>query len=263
MAQWHVWAKCFPGQGGPGFVRVGLQQHTDQWICIEGQGKGVSLLVTVTGSSDLTGLLTHRCSILQSSTQSPAWPVSHVMDSRGQMRVALRFLPQTSQSELIQSPVLSQLPFQICYYAVWLHSQAKGRQGWKLVRCKFGWKTARISLQSEDWLSIPLWSGNIGHWCVLVIIFSHVCWNQWTHPSMFCCSTVLPDTSRKSRQKTRVVKRTANPMFNHTMVYDGFRPEDLKEACVEITVWDHDRLNNHYIGGLRLGLGTGGFPLYW
>ncbi|TMS14230.1 Synaptotagmin-like protein 2 [Larimichthys crocea] len=73
----------------------------------------------------------------------------------------------------------------------------------------------------------------------------------------FVKCTVLPDTSRKSRQKTRVVKRTANPMFNHTMVYDGFRPEDLKEACAEITVWDHDRLNNHYIGGLRLGLGTG------
>ncbi|KAJ4929913.1 hypothetical protein JOQ06_018933 [Pogonophryne albipinna] len=45
-------------------------------------------------------------------------------------------------------------------------------------------------------------------------------------------------------------------MFNHTMVYDGFRPEDLREGCVEITVWDHDRLNNHHIGGLRLGLGT-------
>uniref|UniRef100_A0A667WRK9 Synaptotagmin-like 2a n=1 Tax=Myripristis murdjan TaxID=586833 RepID=A0A667WRK9_9TELE len=73
----------------------------------------------------------------------------------------------------------------------------------------------------------------------------------------FVKCTVLPDTSRKSRQKTRVVKRTANPMFNHTMVYDGFRPEDLREACVEITVWDHDRLSNHYIGGLRLGLGTG------
>lgn len=46
-------------------------------------------------------------------------------------------------------------------------------------------------------------------------------------------------------------------MFNHTMVYDGFRMEDLTEACVEITVWDHDRLHHHFIGGLRLGLGTG------
>ncbi len=41
------------------------------------------------------------------------------------------------------------------------------------------------------------------------------------------------------------------------MVYDGFSQEDLKEACVELTVWDHDRLNNHFIGGIRLGPGTG------
>lgn len=46
-------------------------------------------------------------------------------------------------------------------------------------------------------------------------------------------------------------------MFNHTMVYDGFRTEDLMEACVELTVWDHDRLADHLVGGLRLGLGTG------
>lgn len=70
-------------------------------------------------------------------------------------------------------------------------------------------------------------------------------------------SYVLPDTSKKSCQKTRVLKRTASPVFNHTMVYDGFRTEDLKEACVELTVWDHDRLADHLVGGLRLGLGTG------
>uniref|UniRef100_A0A3B3HSB8 Synaptotagmin-like 2a n=1 Tax=Oryzias latipes TaxID=8090 RepID=A0A3B3HSB8_ORYLA len=68
--------------------------------------------------------------------------------------------------------------------------------------------------------------------------------------------TVLPDMSSKSRQKTRVVKRTVNPMFNHTMVYEGFRLDDLREICVEITVWDQDHLKNYYIGGLRLGLGT-------
>lgn len=68
---------------------------------------------------------------------------------------------------------------------------------------------------------------------------------------------MLPDTSRKSRQKTRVLKRTDCPVFNHTMVYDGFQPEDLREACVELTVWDRDRLANHLLGGLRLGMGTG------
>uniref|UniRef100_A0A668TUQ1 C2 domain-containing protein n=1 Tax=Oreochromis aureus TaxID=47969 RepID=A0A668TUQ1_OREAU len=73
----------------------------------------------------------------------------------------------------------------------------------------------------------------------------------------FVKCTLRPDTSQRSQQRTRVVTRTANPMFNHTMVYDGLRPEDLREVCIEITVWDHDQLDNHYIGGLRLGLGTG------
>ncbi|XP_054020817.1 synaptotagmin-like protein 2 [Dryobates pubescens] len=73
----------------------------------------------------------------------------------------------------------------------------------------------------------------------------------------FIKCTILPDTSRKSRQKTRTVSKTANPVFNHTMVYDGFRPEDLKEACIELTVWDHNKLANHFLGGLRIGLGTG------
>ncbi|XP_028322261.1 synaptotagmin-like protein 2 isoform X2 [Gouania willdenowi] len=123
-------------------------------------------------------------------------------DSRGHMRLALRFLPQTS------------------------HSKRTSKM-----------ESGEVQIWVKDCKKLSPARG-------LII-----------DPFVKC--TVLPDTSRKSRQKTRVVKRTANPMFNHTMVYDGFRPEDLREACVEITVWDHDRLNNHYVGGLRLGLGTG------
>ncbi|XP_004434124.1 PREDICTED: synaptotagmin-like protein 2 isoform X2 [Ceratotherium simum simum] len=77
------------------------------------------------------------------------------------------------------------------------------------------------------------------------------------HLNSFVKCTILPDTSRKSRQKTRAVGKTTNPVFNHTMVYDGFRPEDLMEACVELTVWDHYKLTNQYLGGLRIGFGTG------
>ncbi|XP_076403175.1 synaptotagmin-like protein 2 isoform X4 [Peromyscus maniculatus bairdii] len=78
-----------------------------------------------------------------------------------------------------------------------------------------------------------------------------------SHLSSFVKCTILPDTSRKSRQKTRAVGKTTNPVFNHTMVYDGFRPEDLNEACVELTVWDHYKLTNQFLGGLRIGFGTG------
>ncbi|XP_076017438.1 uncharacterized protein sytl2a isoform X2 [Genypterus blacodes] len=144
--------------------------------------------------------------IALSSTQSP----SRSVDSRPQMRVALRFLPTT-------------------------HSKTMSKM-----------ETGEVQIWVKDCKSLPPVRG-------LII-----------DPFVKC--TVLPDTSKKNRQKTRVVKRTANPMFNHTMVYDGFRPEDLIEACVEITVWDHDRLNNHYMGGLRLGLGTGksyGVEVVW
>ncbi|KAJ8267121.1 hypothetical protein GJAV_G00138690 [Gymnothorax javanicus] len=104
----------------------------------------------------------------------------------------------------------------------------------------------------------------------LVQIFVKECTNlpliKGTVIDPFVKCFVLPDTNRKSRQKSRVLRRTSNPVFNHTMVYDGFRAEDLQDACVELTVWDHDRLNNHFIGGIRLNLGTGrsyGAAVHW
>ncbi|KAL7847652.1 hypothetical protein AOLI_G00223700 [Acnodon oligacanthus] len=132
-------------------------------------------------------------------TQMSPKRVNHCIEMSGEMRVALRFLQQTSQSK--KTP-----------------------------------QTGEVQIWVKECKDLPSREGA---------------------PDPFVKCTVLPDTARKSRQKTRVVKRTANPVFNHTMVYDGFKPEDLREACVELTVWDHDRLNNHFIGGIRLGLGTG------
>ncbi|XP_048469122.1 synaptotagmin-like protein 2 [Rhincodon typus] len=68
---------------------------------------------------------------------------------------------------------------------------------------------------------------------------------------------ILPDVNKSSRQKTRVIKNNLNPVYNHTMVYDGFQTEDMSETCAEITVWDHDTFSNQLLGGLRLSLGTG------
>ncbi|XP_049324786.1 synaptotagmin-like protein 2 isoform X5 [Astyanax mexicanus] len=131
--------------------------------------------------------------------QSSPKHVSQTLELSGEMRVALRFLTQTTQSK--KTP-----------------------------------QNGEVQIWVKECKNLPARRGTID-------------------PFIKCA--VLPDTARKGRQKTRVVKRTANPVFNHTMVYDGLRPEDLREACVELTVWDHDRLSNHFIGGLRLGLGTG------
>lgn len=76
-------------------------------------------------------------------------------------------------------------------------------------------------------------------------------------PDTFVQCSVLPDDSRASRQKTRVVRRSLNPMFNHTMVYDGFGPADLRQACAELSLWDHGALGSRQLGGTRLSLGTG------
>ncbi|XP_072412016.1 synaptotagmin-like protein 2 [Chiloscyllium punctatum] len=68
---------------------------------------------------------------------------------------------------------------------------------------------------------------------------------------------ILPDTSKKSRQKTRIVKKSLNPIYNHTMVYDGFRLDEIMEACAELSIWDHETFTNQFLGGVRLNLGTG------
>ncbi|XP_068188506.1 synaptotagmin-like protein 1 isoform X2 [Antennarius striatus] len=73
----------------------------------------------------------------------------------------------------------------------------------------------------------------------------------------FIRSYILPDASQQSGQKTRMVKRSVSPAFNHTMVYDGFHSSDLREACAELTVWHREGLKTHILGGIRLSCGTG------
>ncbi|XP_045149173.1 synaptotagmin-like protein 2 isoform X2 [Echinops telfairi] len=130
-------------------------------------------------------------------------------------------------------------------------------------------KTAPVALEAEDRGEMKLalqyipepspgkklpTAGEVHIWVKECL---HLPMLRGSHLNSFVKCTILPDTSRKSRQKTRAVGKTTSPVFNHTMVYDGFRPEDLTEACVELTVWDHYKLTNQFLGGLRIGFGTG------
>ena len=38
---------------------------------------------------------------------------------------------------------------------------------------------------------------------------------------------------------------------------DGFGPADLRQACAELSLWDHGVLGSRQLGGTRLSLGTG------
>lgn len=64
--------------------------------------------------------------------------------------------------------------------------------------------------------------------------------------------------NKASKRKTPVMKKTLNPHYNHTFVYNGVRLEDLQHMCLELTVWDREPMaSNDFLGGVRLSVGTG------
>lgn len=74
----------------------------------------------------------------------------------------------------------------------------------------------------------------------------------------FCKGYLLPEKHKASKQKTAVIKKNCNPKWNHTFVYSDVTIADLRERCLELTIWSHDKIgSNHFLGGVRLGLGQG------
>jgi synaptotagmin-like protein len=69
---------------------------------------------------------------------------------------------------------------------------------------------------------------------------------------------LLPEKNSRVKKKTPVIKKNVNPQWNHNFIFENLSWEDLKSRCLELTVWDHDRLtSNDFLGGVRLSLGTG------
>ncbi|KAG8448376.1 hypothetical protein GDO86_015459 [Hymenochirus boettgeri] len=69
---------------------------------------------------------------------------------------------------------------------------------------------------------------------------------------------LLPHKNKNTKRKTPVVKKTLNPHYNHTFVYNGIKPEDLQNLCLELSVWDREPLaSNDFLGAVRLGIGNG------
>lgn len=54
------------------------------------------------------------------------------------------------------------------------------------------------------------------------------------------------------------MKKSLNPHYNETFVYKELTLEQLKEMCLELTVWDKESLHsNEFLGGVRLSSGEG------
>uniref|UniRef100_A0A452USK0 Synaptotagmin-like protein 5 n=1 Tax=Ursus maritimus TaxID=29073 RepID=A0A452USK0_URSMA len=69
---------------------------------------------------------------------------------------------------------------------------------------------------------------------------------------------LLPDDSKATKHKTLVIKKSVNPQWNHTFMFSGLNPQDIKNVCLELTVWDKEAFSsNIFLGGVRLNSGTG------
>ena len=74
-----------------------------------------------------------------------------------------------------------------------------------------------------------------------------------------CDSRILSSDKPSAKQKTRVVKHSCNPQWQGEFVFKSLSRSELTEKCLELIVWDHDRFSNDFLGGTRLGLGSGIF----
>uniref|UniRef100_A0A0L8G3J5 C2 domain-containing protein n=1 Tax=Octopus bimaculoides TaxID=37653 RepID=A0A0L8G3J5_OCTBM len=74
----------------------------------------------------------------------------------------------------------------------------------------------------------------------------------------FCKGYLLPEKNRSSKQKTPVVKKNCNPVWNHCFIFEDVSASLLADRCLELTLWDYDRISsNDFLGGVRLNLGSG------
>lgn len=68
---------------------------------------------------------------------------------------------------------------------------------------------------------------------------------------------LLPCEDKSTKKKTPVVKKTLHPHYDHTFVYKDVSVEELKDKCLELTVWDREALSsNDFLGGVRLCSGS-------
>ncbi|KAM4770992.1 synaptotagmin-like protein 3 [Rhinophrynus dorsalis] len=67
---------------------------------------------------------------------------------------------------------------------------------------------------------------------------------------------VLPN-KREVKQRTPVLKKQTCPEWKHTMIFNIQTPTELKNSCLDLTVWDqaHLGLNDRFLGGTSLNTG--------
>ncbi|KAM7539216.1 hypothetical protein Aperf_G00000052095 [Anoplocephala perfoliata] len=73
----------------------------------------------------------------------------------------------------------------------------------------------------------------------------------------FVKTYLLPEKAKVSKRKTKVIKKSNNPTWEETLVYQGIAKTQLPSIGVEVVVWDANTLGHHeYLGGCNLNAGS-------
>ncbi|KAL1459698.1 hypothetical protein WDU94_011655 [Cyamophila willieti] len=73
-------------------------------------------------------------------------------------------------------------------------------------------------------------------------------------PSSYVKVYLLPDATKSTKRKTKVVKRSCNPSFMEMLVY-RLPYEIIQHRTLQATVWNHDTLQeNEFLGGISFPL---------
>jgi len=101
----------------------------------------------------------------------------------------------------------------------------------------------------------------------VIVILHEYCGTSYLHLQLsFSLSLryLLPDDNKATKHKTPIVKKNVNPQWNHTFAFSGLNSRDIRNVCLELTVWDKESLSsNIFLGGVRLSTGSGKVPCYW
>lgn len=60
---------------------------------------------------------------------------------------------------------------------------------------------------------------------------------------------------RDLKQKTPVLKKQTQPQWKHLFVFNGVTTSQLRQSCLDLTLWDQSLfgLRDQFLGGARLG----------
>lgn len=73
-------------------------------------------------------------------------------------------------------------------------------------------------------------------------------------PNTYVKTYLIPDRSKITKRKTKVIKKSCFPSFMETLEY-RMPIQAIKMKTLQITVWEHDTLQeNEFLGGVQLPL---------